>query len=334
MEADPEVRKRLVAMGYVGGLAPTSADPAPDRADPKDRIAVFNRIAEARERARLGGVDAPEAAAALIALLQDVVTADPNLVEAWFLLGTHAFSLRRFDEAAGYFRKTLELRPDHDHAVTMLAGTYREMGNDAAAIAGFEYHLARSPKDADAHCELGELYLARGDLSKADELFRKALSLDRRAAQATVALGVISERRGDRAGAERFMREALTTRPDVALAHFNLALIAEARGDARTAETEYQEELKRHPDSYQAAFNLARLYQSAGRRPQQVEALKQSIAGNPRFADAHFALAKAYLDSGEHLADAIRLAQRALELDPHSPLAPVGRQVIAAAGER
>jgi arylsulfatase A-like enzyme/Flp pilus assembly protein TadD len=334
VDVDPEARERLAALGYVSGFVATSADPRSDRADPKDKIAIFNKIGEARERANTAGAGAPQATADLIALLHEVVLEDPTVVEAWFLLGTQSFKLGRLDDAVKFFKKTLELKPDHDLAVTKLAGTYREMGNDEAAIAGFEHHLAQDPTDAYAHYELGEIHLARGNLSKADALFRKALALDRRVAQATVALGVISAKRGDLSGAERLVREALATRPDVALAHFNLGLIAEARGDTRTAEAEYRDELKRHPESYQAAFNLALLYESTGRRQQQIEALRQSIEGNPRFAEGHFLLAKAYLDSGGDLAEAGRLAQKGLELAPRSPMAPVGRQVMAAAARR
>jgi tetratricopeptide (TPR) repeat protein len=131
------------------------------------------------------------------------------------------------------------------------------------------------------------------------------------------------------AGAERLVREALAARPDVALAHYNLALIAEARGDPRTAEAEYVAELKRHPDSYKAAFNLSLLYEASGRRPQQIDALKQAIEGNPRFGEAQILLAKLYFDSGTNLAEAASLARRGVDLAPRSPVAPLGRQVLA-----
>ena len=334
VDVDPEVRARLAALGYVSGFVATAADPRSNRADPKDKIALFNKIGEARERASLAGEASRGSSEALTALLDEVVKEDPTVVEAWFMLGTQSFKLGRLDEAVKYFKRTLELKPDHDLAVTKLAATYRELGQDEAALAGFAHHLTQDPKDAYAHYEMGEIYLARGDLVRAEALFRKALALDGRVAQATVALGVIAATRGDVAGAERLVREALVTRPDVALAHYNLALIAEANGDPRTAEREYVEELRQHPDSYKAAFNLSLIYESTGRRQQQIDALKQSIEGNPRFAEGHLILAKAYLDSGSNLAEAGRLARKGLELAPKSAMAAVGRSVIAEVGKR
>jgi tetratricopeptide (TPR) repeat protein len=334
VEVDPEARARLAALGYVSGFVATAAEPRSGRADPKDKIALFNRIGEARERANQPGEASRESTEALVGLLTDVVREDPTVIDAWFLLGTQSFKLGRLDDAAKYLRRTLELKPDHDQAVTKLAAVYREMGQDEAALAGFAHYLTLDPNNAYVHYEMGEIWLARGDLGKAEGLFRQALALDARVAQATVALGVVAAHRGDMANAERLVREALAARPDVALGHYNLALIAEARGDRAAAEREYREELRLHPDSFKAAFNLSLIYEATGRRQERIDALKQAIAGNPRFAEGYFVLAKAYLDAGTNLAEAGRLARTGLELAPRSPMAPMGRAVLAQIARR
>ena len=163
------------------------------------------------------------------------------------------------------------------------------MGDDDAALAGFEHYLTIDPKDPYVRYQIGEIWLDRHDMVKAEEQFRRALETDPKVAAARNALGVIALQRGDRGnGAERMIREAIATKPDVRLAHFNLALLAEQRGDVREAEREYFEELKRHPDSYKSAFNLSRLYEQIGDREGQIGALKQSIQSNPQFAEGHF----------------------------------------------
>ena len=163
-----------------------------------------------------------------------------------------------------------------------MANAYRQMGQDDAALAGYEHYLTIDPKNAHVRYQMGEIYLAKGDDAKAEENFRLAIEINPREASALNALGVFAFQRGDLAGAERQIRAALEAKSTVRLAHFNLALIAEERNDLATAEAEYKKELEQHPDAYKAAFNLGRLYERLGNRPAQIAALEQSVQQDPR----------------------------------------------------
>ena len=327
-DVDPEARERLAALGYVGTFVASASDPRTGRADPKDKIGLFNKLGSAQELSREADEDRA-AYARMIGLLEEVVREDPQVIDAWFMLGTQY--LRRADpaKAVEYFKRTLTLKPDYDLAVINLANAYRRLGDDEAALAGFEHYLKIDPKDPFVHYQMGEIWLDRGDLARAEQQFSHALQLDQRVAAAKNALGVIALKRGDAATAERLIREALATKPDLRLAHFNLALLAEHRGDIVTAEREYFEELKLHPESHRAAFNLFRLYEQVGDREGQLGALKQSIHSNPHFAEGYLYLAKFYLASSTNLDEAIRLARKGLELSPKSPDAPLGHYVLA-----
>ncbi|MCX6551345.1 MAG: sulfatase, partial [Acidobacteria bacterium] len=48
-EVDPEARARLAALGYVGSFVATVSGPRTTRADPKDKIGLFNLLTDARE---------------------------------------------------------------------------------------------------------------------------------------------------------------------------------------------------------------------------------------------------------------------------------------------
>lgn len=328
-DVDPEARERLAALGYVGSFVASASDPRTDRADPKDKISLFNRLGEATERAKEREDGDEEGFARIIALLESVVKEDPEVIDGWFMLGTQYLRYGDAKKAVGYFRKTLELKPDYDLAVINLAQAYRRLGDYDAALAGFEHYLTIDPKDPYVRYQMGELFMDRGETAKAEEQFHKALELDSGVAAARNALGVIAMNRGDLAGAERQIREALAAKPEVRLAHFNLALLAEQRGDIRLAEREYFEELKLHPDSFKAAFNLSKLYEQVGDREGQIGALKQSITSNPQFAEGHFFLAKAYLDSNTNLTEAMDLARKGLDIAPRSEFAPLGHYVLA-----
>jgi arylsulfatase A-like enzyme/Tfp pilus assembly protein PilF len=328
-DVDPEARQRLAALGYVGSFVATAADSRAGRADPKDKIDVFNKLGKATELTKETDDEGRPPFDKVFALLDDIVRQDPEVIDAWFMLGTQHMAHDDLELAVKYFQRTLQLKPDYDLAVFNLAQAYRRMGNDDAALAGFEHYLTLDPKDPFVHYQIGEIWLDRGDTAKAEALFRKALEIDPQVAAAKNALGVLALQRGDAATAQRLINEAIATKPTLRLAHFNLALLAEQRGDLRTAEREYYEELKAHPESFKAAFNMSWLYQRVGDREGQIQALKQSIVSNPYFPEGHIFLAKAYLDSGSNLDEAVRLARKGLELGPASPMAPLAHYVLA-----
>ena len=45
------------------------------------------------------------------------------------------------------------------------------MGNDAAALAGFQHYLTLDPNDPFVHYQMGVIWLDPGDTAKADALF-------------------------------------------------------------------------------------------------------------------------------------------------------------------
>jgi len=244
------------------------------------------------------------------------------------MLGNESFKARKFKDAITYFKKALELKPDYDLALINMANSYRAIGNDEAAMAGYEQYLRVDPKNAYVHYQMGEIDLDRGDRTSAERRFREALQIDPKVASARVALGVLAFGQGNLPIAEREIGAALDLKPDVRLAHFNLALIAESRDDWKKAEIEYQQELKLHPDAFKAAFNLSRLYERLGNRAAEIGALKESIAANYAFAEGYLYLARASLTDGD-LDEAAAMARKGLDIDPHSAQAPRGHYVLA-----
>ncbi len=319
---DPETRERLAALGYIGSFTETPRAAGAVLPDPKDKIDIFNLMTAARE------ADAGDANATLNRLKQ-VVAQDPNVLDAWVMLGNEYFRQADFKTAADHYRKALTINPSYDLAIVNLAGAYRAMRDYDAAIIGYERYLEKDPKNAWIRYQLGELYVEIGELAKAESAFQQSLIDDTRVAAARNALGVVAIKRGDLAGAEQHIRAALAQKPDVRLAHFNLALIAEQRGEFPKAIEFYRREIDTQANAYKAAFNLGRLYEQLGNRAEQEAAFRKAIELNPGFAEGHFYLAKLYLDEGRRFDEAIALARRGLEIGPGSEFAPLGHYVLA-----
>jgi choline-sulfatase len=331
VEVDPEARARLAALGYVGSFVATASGPRTERADPKDKIDLFNLMTDAREIAKQSKSEgtSDQTSERVMAMYKKVVAEDPTVIDAWFSLGNACQRAHRYEEAITYFKRALELKPDYDLPVINMANAYRALGKDEAALAGYEHYLTIDPKNAHVRYQVGEIYLDRGDVPRAEQNFRQALEIDPRVAPARNAIGVLAFRRGDLATAEREVRAALEMKNDVRLAHYNLALIAEERNDLRVAEAEYRRELEIHPDAYKAAFNLGRLYERLGNQQAQIAALKQAVGINPESPEVNVFLAKAYLDAGINFTEAISLARKALDAAPRSELAPLAHYVLA-----
>ncbi len=320
---DPETRARLTSLGYVSSFVATETDDTVVRADPKDKIALFNLMSDARE---LGHDEAADTAK-MIALLRQVVEDDPQVIDAWFSLGNVYYRQGDFAEALTHFSKALALKPDYDLALINMANAYRALGRDDEALAGYEHYLRVDPKNAWVQYQAGEIHLDRGATDRAAEYFRQALAIDPKVASARVALGVVALNRGDTAAAERELRAALETSPEVRLAHFNLGVIAESRGDVGAALAAYREEFARHDDAYKAIFNAARLLQQR-RSPEARALFERAVTINTRFAEGHFYLAQAKLAAGD-AAGAAASARAGLALDRTSATAPLGHFVLA-----
>ncbi len=320
---DPETRARLTSLGYVSSFVATDTDDTVARADPKDKIALFNLMSDARE---LGHDEAADTAK-MIALLRQVVEDDPQVIDAWFSLGNVYYRQGDFAEALTHFSKALALKPDYDLALINMANAYRALGRDDEALAGYEHYLRVDPKNAWVHYQAGEIHLDRGATDRAAEYFRQALAIDPKVASARVALGVVALNRGDTAAAERELRAALEASPEVRLAHFNLGVIAEGRGDTDAALAAYREEFARHDDAYKAIFNAARLLLQR-RSPEARALFERAVTINARFAEGHFYLAQAKLAAGD-AAGAAASARAGLALDRTSATAPLGHFVLA-----
>ncbi|HJR70104.1 MAG TPA: tetratricopeptide repeat protein, partial [Gammaproteobacteria bacterium] len=319
---DPETRERLAALGYIGSFVSTPKVEGERLADPKDKIGIFNLMFAANESA---GKETSEQA---IARFERVLSQDPNVLDAWIMLGNEYMKKREYGAAIEKYQRALTINPDYDLATINLATAYRSLGNYDAAVVGYERYLARDPKNAYVNYQLGELYLDMGRLDDAEKIFRTAIALDDRVASAENALGVVAFKRGQLDQAEQHAKAALARSPEVKLAHYNLALIAEQRRDFSRAKLEYQAEIDGQADAWKAAFNLARLHEQLNERGDAERAYRKALEINPRFAEGYFYLAKFCLDAGR-LEEAAFNARKGLESGPRSEYAPLGHYVLA-----
>jgi tetratricopeptide (TPR) repeat protein len=92
--------------------------------------------------------------------------------------------------------------------------------------------------------------------------------------------------------------------------------LLEAQGRIEEAAQAYRDELGRSPRDLPAALSLSRLEGRLGRPAEQERVLRAAIRANPRSPGPYLVLALTFLQREERYAEAVELAELALEQGP------------------
>src|SRR5439155_9201818 len=169
-EVDRDVEERLRALGYVGGSVSPKALEARARGDPKDKIALYNLLKQAGTDSVSSRLD--EA----VAKVQRVLAVDPDVVEAYIMLGNLHTKAKRGDAAIAAFQKALALDDRSEHAAFALALAYKQAAQLDAAQAGFERVLQMNARSTKAAWQLADVAARRRDFARAEALLGDALT--------------------------------------------------------------------------------------------------------------------------------------------------------------
>ena len=95
----------------------------------------------------------------------------------YFNLGLAAQKQGALDQALGYYRKVLNLKPDHSKALLNLSAIHIKTGNTARAMSILDKLYRQEPENVDAMVNLGILFLQEKNYARAESLLEKALDL-------------------------------------------------------------------------------------------------------------------------------------------------------------
>lgn len=319
---DPDVEERLRALGYVGATVSQAALKDRPRGDPKDTIGLYNLLKLAGQDSVTGRLDDG------IAKVREVLKADPEVIEAYTMLGNmHAKAGRGADAVAAY-RQALAVDPEHEGATWSLALAYRQAGRLDEAQSGFERVLQLNARNTKALYQIADIAMVRHQFAKAAETLEQGLTLNADRPVFLVKLGEarIELRQYDQA--QKALTEAIAAKADQAMAHYDLGLVYEERGDPQAAAAAYEAEIAASPKLFQPHFNLAKLLAKAGEREKALTHFRAAVANNPDFGTGFLYLAKALADAGD-AAGAEQAAKRGLAAHPDASIAPLGHYVLA-----
>ncbi len=275
----------------------------------------------------------------------------PNSASPLLGLAEVAFKRQQIDQAGTLIKRAVETEPDNAYAQTSLGRYLRLKKQYPEAEQAFRKATDKDPKAIDPRMALGDLYLTQlGKPEAAVSAYEAVLNIDPKKASAHYAMGVAQAKLGnnDRAIAE--LRKAgelepknplpslelarvylLLNKADEALAAADQSIkidpdriensllrgdILLAKGDAVQAEKVYSRLASKHSKLTAPLLRLAMLQQQLGKNKEAIKSYQSVITIEPKLALAYNNLAWLFNTQKENLAEAEKIAGKAVELAP------------------
>lgn len=151
-----------------------AANPTSSRA--YTRRAEMKWIDLEQDDASMSDAERADFARNAIADLNEAVKHDPNMWEAYRLLGIIAMESKRYDDAARHIAKAIELRPGQGVLRTRLIRKLVQEGDTPRAMTIIDSAIAANPADIDLRVNFARLLADLGRTGEATRLFDAALA--------------------------------------------------------------------------------------------------------------------------------------------------------------
>jgi predicted Zn finger-like uncharacterized protein len=211
--------------------------------------------------------------------------------------------------------KTPNRDPQTVDVYVALALLQSQQGNNDEAQKTLADARAKLPDLPAIHKALGDVALSQGRYAQATSEFRQAVSLDQEDLGSKFRLGVALRRDGRFDEASTSFDAVANEDKDYPGLALERGLLFEASGHMEEALREYEIALEKAPADPDLMLRVGCGKVSAGRAKQAEEQLRKVLAERPNSAETNHCLGRALLLEGTRLAEALRLLERAVELD-------------------
>jgi tetratricopeptide (TPR) repeat protein len=201
----------------------------------------------------------------------------PNDAQLYFNLG-EVLQKTKLDESIAAYRKAIELAPDLTVAKVNLGKALAEKGLYQEAKDLLASVTKGALADAEAHYNLGVIFMREGNASSAVTEFERAVAISPKHAPALNNLGVAWDQRANDKKALEYFKKAAAADPTYAEAWFNEGMSLMKLNQAALATKAFEQALKLEPGSSGPYVQLGSLYLKQGKREYAVEAFKKAIA--------------------------------------------------------
>ena len=249
-------------------------------------------LGQALGRHRAGDLDGAERA------YRAMLAADRGNPDALHLLGVLHHQRGRDAEAVRLIGQAIARRPRMAEQHANLGLALHALGRLGEAEAEYRRALALREAYPQAHNSLGSALQEQDRLDDAAVHYRRALDLDAGYAEAWANLGTLLRARDEYGEAEVALRHALRLDPGHATALTNLGVVLKETGRIGEAEAAHREALRLAPGDAETMVNLALLREAQDRGGEAEALYRQALALSPGFSLARWNLALRLLGQG------------------------------------
>ena len=211
----------------------------------------------------------------------------PDYIEALCNLGLAADGQGRHLEAAGHFRRAIELGRNTADLWQKLATSLHVAGVIDEAISCYKRALDLDPNNAVIMYNIGHAYQCEDRHEEAEAYLQKAIELKPDYADALLNFGIAMKEREKWTEAESLFKRALDANPRHAAVHYNLSGTYLKMGRPTAAEKAARNALAIQPDFAEGFFALGNANYAMGRRAVALEHFRRSFELKPSDPDNH-----------------------------------------------
>lgn len=280
-------------------------------ADPNDIMAT---IGVAKCKLSLERV---QDATALMKKLRETNPTSP-VVGYWYGRVQEALGAR--DQAQAVYREVLNAAPSDPASADVyigLAMLQNQQGRADDAQKTLDTAKTQMPNVPGVWRALGDVAISQGRYKEALAHFNRAATLDPDDLGAKFRIGSALRRDGQFEEAIKAFDAVAAVDKDYPGLALERGLLYEASGHSEEALKQYEDALAKAPNDPDLMLRVGCGKVAANRADQAEELLRKVLSQRPSSAETHHCLGRALLVQGTRLADALRMLERAVELDPN-----------------
>lgn len=226
---------------------------------------------------------------------------DPNVQKQKYLESGKRYAAdAKYKEAAIQFSNALKVDHNFAEAHYQLGTVYLKMGSVMPAYAELNRAVALQPGNLQARIDLGNLLLAGKLADRALEQANAVLAIKSDDADAYALLASIAAVNGDRPAALTRIQHALAIEPNKAAFHTTLGLLQGSDpSQAGSAEQQLRKAVSLDSTNVTAHLALASLLERKGDLQGALQEQKAAVSGDPKNLTARVSLAQLYFRQGD-----------------------------------
>jgi tetratricopeptide (TPR) repeat protein len=220
-----------------------------------------------------------------------------------------------YQSRLGMWQDVLRQRPENSRAWSNAGCELLDKGENAKALAYFNWALALDPQFMDAFRNRGLVFFKNGDYGHAAADYTKALELDPKNAKTYFDRGSARKEKGDVDGAIADFTAALEINPNYSEACNNRGATFYSKGDCQKAAADFSRALQINPRDLNALLNLGLTHLQNNSYDEAIAEFSRLLEFSPDFSAAYANRGVAREKKGDNGGAAADFNQ-ALALDP------------------